>query len=348
MMLIMTSRRIRSAVTAVIVSVGLLSWIAAPIVGLWMLGSKSQAVSLTSPVSTWVPVEQAQGELRRTARVDLTWGDEVAIYAPSWSGTVQTVHVRKGMAVKSGDPIVTVDGVVRQAWSLSVPLYRSVSRDDAGPDVAAVNQLLSAQGLPATTGDKVGRDSIAGFREFAARIGVPNAKEVTSFDPGWVIYLPAENAVISVVEVAPSVPAPTPGEKVLGLGVGLERAALRTAAAEGEELYVAGQPLAIADDRTSIDAASLLLLKTLVEPEAEDVNGSLRVAIDGEWSVPTGSLLPARDGGFCIVVQGREDDGPVPVEFGGGESGSAIVRAAIDEDDFVLVGPDLGEYRCRS
>ena len=75
---------------------------------------------------------------------------EVSVLTSGGSGVVTASTCAPGAEVKTGDPLVSINGVPRIAIVSTVPLWRDLRLQDKGTDVSAVQTALTASGYPVT------------------------------------------------------------------------------------------------------------------------------------------------------------------------------------------------------
>lgn len=330
-----------------LIIIGAAMWAALP-VGLYFVAlSRSDSLRLSPPTSTWVPVEAASGQIHRTETLTLAWTPPLKAVAPPWSGTVQAVNVSMGDNIQSGDQVAVVDGIARLAWALDVPLYRPIGLDDRGDDVTSVNKLLADLGFQHGSDNHFSSLSLAGTRELAIRLGLPDGGKVDAFDPAWIVYLPATNRPVVSVDLVVAGPAPGAGITVFTLAPSVAAATLPNPIAEDESVAVAGQELKLSDDFRSLDPTGLTALLPLVATDAESVSASIATPSTGRWEVPAAAVVTDAAGAMCVLV--RRDDLPtnaMEVTTGGAAEGRVVVSGELRATDRVRVFPQAEDRSC--
>jgi hypothetical protein len=96
------------------------------------------------------------------------------MYAPEWTGLVESVSVVPGQTLTSGGTVGIVGGVRRIAVHTERPFARRLVTDDQGEDVAALNSFLASRGLQHGDGDRFTWATRAGVSALAKSINVPH------------------------------------------------------------------------------------------------------------------------------------------------------------------------------
>lgn len=197
---------VRRAVAAVAVLV----WVAVPVALALVLTARSEESVQTPPVaSTWVPAGGVETELGRIVVAVATTGDAPPLLAPSWQGLVEEVLVEPEQALRSGDPVVVIDGITRIAVHTPRPFRRGLAPGDRGRDVADLNAWLAGRDLEATDGDRYGAATQRGVRTLRRELGLPT--DESTFDPAWLVYLPLPEVVLRTVALQAGAPVPAAG-----------------------------------------------------------------------------------------------------------------------------------------
>ncbi|MBP2376859.1 hypothetical protein JOF42_000354 [Microbacterium phyllosphaerae] len=304
-----------------------------------------------------------------TVQIDWSSGEEV--YAPAWSGLVETVGLSIGQTLDSGQVVGIVGGIQRLAIHTDRPFARSLGPGDQGADVTALNAVLASRKLEHGDGDRFNASTRQGVRALAKALGVPGAADVTRFEPDWVLYLPATTITVKELSLRPGAPAPAAGEAII---VGEERIVtarivdgateqpdpagdaeadgssprgIAVVAEENETLLVAGQELALSSERDSLDSAAFATLEATVEPASSTVAGVLQQPpAAGEWVVPTGAILSGKAGTTCVVTKEAGKPAVTSVAVTGQGSGVTVITGELTDASAVLLAPPAQEYSC--
>jgi len=355
-------------VTAVLAVVGAAIWIAAPVGVFVALSIASGAAQVAPPVVVWAPVEANQGAVKSDVRIGLNWGTSAPVVAPAWSGIVQRALVKSGDTIGDGTPIVVIDGVTRNAWATGVPFTRFLSQGDSGPDVEQLNAFLSARTGVSLSGPSFTSATRRATEAFALSIGVPKSS-ASSFDPGWVLFLPAQGIRAEEVTLTVGAPAPSPGAVVVKATSSLASAVLLSStdsstreaqdnnelqsasptvtAGENEELYLGSTKLALNGSRDGVDPSSLPALEQLVEVGAPDVPAFLRSeAAKGEFVIPSTAVFSTESAPSCVIARNGNKVRGVPVNVVGDSLGVLVVTGALSAEDEVALAPDGSARKC--
>jgi hypothetical protein len=287
---------------------------------------------------------------------------------------VTSVEFTAGSTVTSGSTILSIDDVGRLALHTPRPFFRQLSNGMTGDDVLMLNEVLADLGFGHGDSTRYTAATTAGVRQLAEMLGVPQASLARTFDPGWVVYLPAGSVVVSDSRIQVGVPAPAAGSAIFVAAGGVSSARLiesaggsgtadvspnpsptipsaleaqPIAAGAQEQLVLGGRLIPLAEDRQSVAEAGLPTIQDLVDPDEAIVSGALRSEPDGDtWTVPSAALVQTRSG-VCLVVDRGADASPVGIQVDvvGSRIGVTIVRGALKRADRVLIAPVPGEAR---
>ena len=339
---------------------GVLLWVSAPIVLVLLLTAVAQQQTVYGDLQpTWIHAEDAGKQASRQVELALTWGEPTTVFAPAWSGTVREVLVSPGGTIKSGDAVAQIDGAVRIAWHSAAPFYRSLTSGDRGDDVAALNQLLRARGLPSSGDDVFTSTTRRGVALLAQGLGA--GPHITTFDPSLVLYLPEESLVLTEVHLTVGGLAPGAGEAVLVARPSLARAVLvesgssgdqgtaTPVAAEPDETLLVGNKGAELANRRELAGPELVALGSEVASDQKLVAATLRRDLPkGSVQIPAAAVHTDRVGVTCVVVRHGTSRKTVRVAVVGGLSGQTIVTGALSPSDEVGVGALGATARCNS
>lgn len=355
---------------------GTLIWLILPVVGLALIVARSSGQQIEPEVAVWAPVQVT--EERTTSAVGLAydWAPAQTVRAPQWNGIVQEARCAPQSTIESGAIVARVDNVHRVAFHSTIPFVRELTFGAEGDDVAQLHELLEAQGIDSPGGESFTRGTGIAVGELADRLGLTDA--VRTFEPGWVLYLPAP--VIEVADCLLEVGAPVPafGEPVITSAPQLTRAvvvtpalveSLLTAAQPVEDSednvsaassveeddrvpFQAGDTLAVAGNEIQVDpdtgeavSESLPQLEALVQSLTPATSAVHSVpAPPNSWVVPTDAVFAANSGETCVVTRGGEE--PVPVTIVGYDASGTIVRGGLEARTRVLVAPGPDQRPC--
>jgi hypothetical protein len=267
------------------------------------------------------------------------------VVAPSWSGTVTSSPLQPGAALVPGDVVAQVDGVNRIAYVSPRPLYRPLGEADSGPAVADLRDVLASLGFLAAPGraDSYDGTVVRAVSQLAAAIGA--ASDGTTFDPGWLVWLPVEALVIASTDMGVAAPAPPPGTPILtgtaritGLTITRDDSAIDLSGRW--TLTLAGLELALEDGVATADALSAL--DQSVDPDGQVLDGIVaRAEPRRAITVAPSAIVPGADGRACIwapsVGAGGAVEPRVVTPTGGGPS--AVEVEGIDAGTRYLVNP---------
>lgn len=353
-------------------------WCLLPVLLIAFLWAKSSQLVDAEAPRAWAPIFLNSAPIDRPVSVEITWRPDVDVIAPAWAGLVTSVEFTAGSTVTSGSTILSIDDVGRLALHTPRPFFRQLSNGMTGDDVLMLNEVLADLGFRHGDSSRYTTATTAGVRQLAEALGVPQASSARTFDPGWVIYLPAGSVKVGDSRIQVGVPAPAAGSAIFEAAGGVSSARLiepvgvsgtaevspdpsptksptipsapevqPIAAGPQEQLVLGGRLIPLAEDRQAVAEAGLLTIEELVDPDEPIVSGALRSEPDGEtWTVPSAALVQ-NSSGVCLVVDRGADASPVGIEVGvvGSRIGVTIVRGALKRADRVLIAPSTGEAR---
>ncbi|WP_159501408.1 hypothetical protein [Microbacterium sp. 18062] len=355
--------------------VGVFLWIAAPVVAVSLVAMHLTTADVLMEEDTWTAPEPSTGDRDRQVGLELTWAPSQTIVAPAWTGVVQAVHVTAGDTIESGQRLALIGGVDRIAVHTEVPFTRALVRGDTGSDVTALNNMLAALGYDSGGPDEFTWSTLFGVRELAAAIGVSSASEVAAFDPGWVVYLPADSAAIDAIALQVGAPAPAAGVEILttpatiasvtlvsadqvptGSGdaaqqtLGLEP----TAAAPAERLYISATELPLQEDRARVDPSAFEQARSQVAAGTAYTLAILRQPVpEGEYRVPASAIITDADGSTCVIASTAAADAApassvtsVAVTVTASDAGSSWVAGDVTRSDLIASTPRDGLRSC--
>lgn len=302
---------------------------------------RSAAPVLTSPTPRTVTDER---QLRIAATV--IPGPEVA--AGAARGTVTAVGVSPGDALADGAVLFQVDGVDRIGFASSIPFYRPIATGVEGPDVAQLHRLLVLKAFL----DEMPEDpEVATFAtgqavgDFAESLG---AARTTTFDPGWVVFLPAAGLVAETVSLKVGQQAPAQGQVIITTPGTVTAARLVSGNQEplnfapGVE-YVAivdGEEFAVDTATQSIATADLPRLRAPKETERDGIPALTRRKTPLQaLAVPSSAVMTNAGGALCVWLPEGNAYRAATVTVAGARAGVTNVASGLNPDDRVLANP---------
>jgi len=332
--------------------------------------------------NVWIAPEKADDVRNRAIALELSWSEPRRVFAPAWQGIVQTVGVRAGDSLQSGQVLATIGGIDRMAFASAIPFSRPLGVGDAGADVRGLNEMLAALGYAAGDDNAFTSSTLRGVRSLAERLAVPNWSETSAFDPGWIVFLPADALIVAETSLIVGAVAPAGGEVIATSSPQLSSAglvaiedlstadlALTTSADnkppsvattpivadESEELRLSTSVLALSDDRSHVAEASLSELTRLLANGSMFTRAVLSMPIEaGSIRVPSGAVITSSDGALCIAVASSigadgvaGDLRHVAAEVIASERGSSWVVVDVKPDERVLVNPHGRDRSCQ-
>ena len=366
-----------SSTKRIALKVGIGFWLLAPLAALAILTAFASAQSLAGPkVNVWVPVEASTDDVTTQIDIALSWTAEPALVAPSWSGIVQAVYVKRGDLIQDGTLLTRIDGIDRIAVKSAEPFYRPIGLGDKGRDVEELHSLLARRELPSASGSVATRATVQGIRKLGESIGVTDAR---TFDPGWVVYLASETVMTSTVDLRVGAAAPSLGSSVASsiqklsaativpLG-SLDRYFETTSSANGDSrtqpeppdiealatpipssmrLHVGNQDIEIAENLTSVADGSLEFLASISEPTMMVIQANVtRAAQPNDVVIPTATIFAGEDGTVCVRRLRGGSVASVKIQMVADSNGRAIVRGQLRSGDQVQVGVSGSARRC--
>jgi len=324
------------------------------------------------PVLATGTARQVTGE--QAVRIIPAWDEGKAIYAPAWNGVVTAVYASTDATLHSGDRVAAVDNIDRIAYASATPFYRAISDGEIGPDVAALNQMLVTLGyLDALPSDP----SLATFatsqavRALAAKLGVTSSS--TTFDPGWVVWLPSDPFPLASLNLSGGQQAPPPGSAI---GAGQSTLTGATIAAAGQEpltidpsvrwvVVITAKNFAIDPAALAVDPAALPNLAPLLpQPSAASAGSSSPGGVPGASSgvagtleratpldavaIPSTAVMVGSNGGLCAWVPNGGGYKAVAILVDGASAGVTNAVSGLKAGEQLLANPGqaLKDARC--
>jgi hypothetical protein len=213
-------------------------------------------------------------------------------------------------------------------------------------------------------------------KEFASSIGVQSA-DGTTFDPGWIVWLPFDGLVPASVDLTVGAPAPAAGTRIVTAEAKIGTAVMSDAPDTGgssdqandseargqanqsepaiglpaaikanpdEVLTVATREIAL-EANGEIGEAGIAQLEALIAEDSDSVAAQLsKAASEGEFTVPAAAVVSA-SGQTCVVLA-AEPHQTRTIEIRGARAGLAIVVGDLRLGDSVLVAPPKELRQC--
>jgi hypothetical protein len=299
------------------------------------------AAFLTSPTPRTI-TDERQVRIVATALP----GPEVA--AGPARGTITAVGVAPGDTLVDGAVLFQVDGIDRFGFASSIPFYRPISPGTEGPDVVELHRLLALEDiiddLPAdpaiatfATGQAISR--------FAGSLG---AGRTTTFDPGWVVFLPSPDLIAASVSLKIGQPAPSQGAVIITTPGTVTSARLASGNQEPLNFAPGVEYIAIVDGKEftvdtatqSIAATELARLRAPGEPERDGIPAlTKRKTPLQTLAVPSSSVMTNDAGTLCVWRLEDKAYRAVTVTIAGARGGVTNVASGIAAQDQVLANP---------
>lgn len=364
-------RRAGAAVVA-LVAVGV------PAVAAVLLVQRAERAAAPPIPQEWAPAGSVVPEVVEPGSLVLRWSEQQVLVAPDWGGgLVQGLLATSGAVVVTGTPLATVGRIVRVAAHTSAPFDRPLQLGDVGTDVEELNSLLGQLHLPAGSGDTFTTRTRSGVSGLAMRLAGA-ASEV--FQPGWVVYLPMEAAVIERIDLQVGSPAPSAGDPFVTLRPRLEDAVL-TSREVAQTYLTSASPSAATEPTTDRDdplPPSDVARATSIRYRDEAFGGTdergrlspgdqdrlaavvpsrsstasvevVRVTGGGAVSVPSSAVVTGASGDTCVIARSPRSSAvrAVRVHVADSFQGVALV-SGLDLPVEVAVAPALRlRTKCR-
>lgn len=302
---------------------------------------RSASPLLTSPTPRTI-TDERQVRIVATAQP----GPEVA--AGPARGTITTVGVAPDDTLIDGAVLFQVDGIDRIGFASSIPFYRPISPGTQGPDVVEVHRLLLLKGIIDEQPDDPGTATFAtgqAIADFAESLG---AGRTTTFDPGWVVFLPTPDLVAATVSLKIGQSAPAQGAVII-TSPGTVTAA-RLASGNQEPLnfapgveYIAivdGEEFAVDTATQSIAGTDLARLRPPGEPERDGIPALIRRRTPLQaLAVPSSSVMTNDRGTLCLWLPEDKGYRAVTVTIAGARGGVTNVATGLEASQQVLTNP---------
>lgn len=348
-----TSKR-RDQGTSALRITGLFLWVFMPIAIIVLLLVSATRQELEPARAVYVELERSQLELKEPVDLALTWGPGSAVVAPAWEGVVQKVHVSPGDEIKSGTRLARVGGVTRFLFQSEQPFSEPLTSGDETPDVLELQRFLNSVGFTVEETSVFDAETLAGVRQLAWEIGVPNSDQVTTFSPDWVVFLPNE-AIASTIDLVVGAPAPSAGSHIVLLEPELTNAFVaelgtlsemtepqsdlgsREAPYKEAWRYVdSNETLVFEEEVLTLDESRVALTSEALEFLADHIpTGASAISVDvlltteeDEWVLPAPAVVVDSTASACVFVKSKDWDRPVPVDVVAEFDGRLVVEGA--------------------
>jgi hypothetical protein len=272
-------------------------------------------------------------------------------------GTITGVVLQPGVVMEQSAVLFQVDGIDRVGFASSIPFYRPIASSADGADVSELHRLLVLSGVLAAapanprlatfaTGQAIG--------DFAESIGAPRT---TTFDPAWVVFLPASGLVAEAVNLKVGQQAPAQGTVIITTPGRATSARLASANQEpltfapGVE-YIAivdGVEFAIDTATQSIADADLPRLRSPKETERDGIPALTRRKTPLQaLAVPSSAVMTNEKGTLCLWLPDGKAYRPVTVTVAGARGGVTNIASGLGASQQVLSNPAqvLDEPQC--
>lgn len=332
-------RAVGGAAVAVVAAVAVGAGVAAVVL------TPARPAVLASPEAIEsVPVATQSFDDRRSVTVGFALGSGASLTSPG-DGMITSFACTRGAALVSGESGLSLDGRPVLTLATAVPLWRDLTRNDRGDDVAALQRELARLGEPVTVDGVLGRETLDALERRFRSIGDVPPPEPTATAPddstpdardvvlaSRILWIPSPAVVVDECAVSTSAPT-TAGEPLATLGAGLSAVAVEQMPGDlvpGERaLVVDGEALPVDADGTVTDAAALATIassssvREATLGEATTFTATLDLVEPVEIAVVPPSAVVGVDGATGCVVA---DDAPARVDVVGSQLGQTLVR----------------------
>lgn len=294
-----------------------------------------------------VPIDKASFSDDVSVDLKLSWVDGESLQAPMWNGIVTELGLQPGESATTGTRIARVDGTWRIAVASARPFFAAVDASSQPDEVRLFNDTLRQLGYSSSPGSSWGARTVSGLQTLAKDLGVPAVKDVSAFDPSWVLWLPREEFVVASVGVTVGADV-TEAESILTGPKLLAAASVqpREGAAEGlpnpgDGVWVvrAGATEVPFSGSDVIDAQGALQ-ETYRGTAPELVEASVvRTDVVEAWGMPSGALYADPTGDACVFIPSGSSYKSVIVKSVAGEVGRIQVVGDLSVTEQVLMNP---------
>lgn len=326
------SGRDGAPLTAWVVLTGLLVVPVLALGGWWCVARADNPTRAAAPVDA-VVVPVTRTDVRAETGVTVKLGDAPGRQATTGATGTVTSAPRVGAPLENGAEVLRVDDRPVRAMVSTAPPWRVLAAGDKGPDVARLQEYLTALGYHRGPADGTfGAPLRRAVERFNVDAGL--GRGVSGFDPATVVWVgptPTTVAEALVTEGA----AVTPGTPVLAgparhdaVVVTEPQGGIATAGDFGgaATLTIGAASVAYTPGSGSVDdPAAVEAIRAALAPASE---GTARVSADQAREVtvvPASALVQGGDGTLCVY--GSPDEPPVTVTPVGGGVGSVQLDA---------------------
>jgi len=289
----------------------------------------------------WVPINGPKEATESVVDINLSWKEGSHLLSPELSGTV--TEVSDSMALNSGDRFFSVDGVWVIAAKINYPFYREISKGMSGKDVASLNELLINLGFSGSSGDRWTWRTAQGVNSLARLVGLKQKTDPT-FEPSWVISIPADHITLHGLKISVGQVAPSKGSEVATLTPTLENAEFEGNLPRKFDTDRGAFALKIEDSiyqyRDDDESLNTQWLSKNTKNISEKVSGILiDESTDGSFSVPASALVTSPNSDYCLVS--KDPNGkisPVPAEVVGGDPVATFIQSELKNNYEVVAG----------
>ncbi|WP_185972554.1 peptidoglycan-binding domain-containing protein [Georgenia yuyongxinii] len=276
-----------------------------------------------------VPAPERTFDDSHTVAAAPVLAEEVTVLTSGAGGMVTATSCTSGTEVKSGDHLLSVNGVPRIAVVTDVPLWRDLDSGSKGADVEAIQRALAAQGYGAEVSGTYNWSTKAAVIKLQKDASVATTGKIALDAVQWV---PADPGQVSSCEVGVGTLIGA-GQPMLKVGGGLVELLLPSSMAvlPGRSyVAVAGDIVVpIPKDRRLTGGALLSAVAashSYAEWKRDPANGvsvEIRLAEPvAAVGVPPSAVVLADGDNGCVVT---EDDVVVAVEILASELGTVFV-----------------------
>ncbi len=285
----------------------------------------------------------------KPAKLTLAWAKGDELVAPAWSGIVTNVAASVGTLLKPGDPIATISGVERIGFASDRPFYRPISSGDSGPDVEALHALLQKTGFLQTAPTDATTATFAttsAVRKLATSLGVQPT--TGTFDPGWVVWLPADPFPLGSLELQVGRPAPPPGTVIGSARSMLTGATLASFTQEPLTLDPAVAWVAVVDGKSfevdpiaaAVAPGALSALGEAVKQGAETASAIVQRSQPlHALAVPSTAVQVNEAGTLCVWIADGKSYRASTVKAPSARAGVTNITEGLTADARVLANP---------
>lgn len=298
----------------------------------------------------WTTPTESEQQDRQEVQIEISLGEPRFLRSPGGGGLVTEVHVVGGSDLSGGDAVVAVDGVELLGMPSETPLYRTITWRTEGTDVLDTETFLRNVGLfDEEPDDQFDTETYRAVVEFERSLGLP---ATGSFEPEYVVWLPADPFSVQAVDLDVGATLPSRGS-VIATSVRPTRAARITTpddtsvSAPGvlHTLSIDGSPVGdyVPDDGLPsdlIDQLRAVAEPTTDNPELLEVSGiTQRADPIARWTVPASAVMRGTDAETCVWGRSGRGLEPVSVTLIGSELGAAIVEWSDSTPNEILANP---------